>query len=979
MAAKRGWQPPIDRQNVKGIGHRYGPGHKGTDVQAVRGTPIKAPADGIVATVERRPVEGLTTVIRDKGTGQREEMGHQQTAAVKRGQQVKQGQTVGKVGSSGAGSSGPHLHFEQQNQQGQPLNPEQQLGAMACLPMSPDTVGACQPQSQACGPQVGMGAGEQDDPTPNWNGEHWVSPVAHAQIHGIGNPFRAPWGRGDVHNGVDIGAKKGTPVRAPVNGVVVETPYRQRDFGQRVIIQDRHGFTHVLSHMARNRVPKVGSQVKAGQTVGFVDQTGEFARGPHVDYRIRTLQENHVNPMAVLGRWSSGRLQAPQPSPPSAGKVGVGDGCCCVCYADLSAGSCGCGAGPAECGQGGCCCVESVIGCPTCEDVIQPQGCGACTPCACSNGAAAAANGAASIVGWDSFGNPIMGSGPSLVGSGYGESDAVGTGKGCCCCCCSGGGGNPYGSGGLGNCYSGAGCNTNWCTVGQCGGGTYAGGGYCYYQCTGTNAGTSWCCIGKCGGGNYFGGGVCSPGSCSATPSSGCTCYWCYGGTSPSGSTCVAYPTGTASSSSSSGGTTPGGGSAPAGSGGRTTGGGAKPGSGSPYNACYVNVQEQQLQYDYAKLAADDAYRNGIATGQINGMCTLEAKKFAEQKAQDAFNNTLRAGQLTGCYNGQKTVQEQQLQNTTALDALKLLQSAQTDPFAYERMARGVQASGIPNSIAALTSFGPIPKILGATQTATPVTLQSLLNASTGAPGSTVGASPTPYQAPQDLGSLLTQKGWRSAGQVSQMTPDDVRNTAIVGFNQQLGVPVATLQGLDNAQLTALASPQNYQAPQNFSDLLAQEGWRQGNPASYMSPDDMRNTAIVELNKRLGTAIPSLQGMNDQQLISLAMAQTPPPGAVAAQQYQQQQRAAGPTGPAEQNGICACGTVAALDQSGGPATWNAPNFFSLNPEEQQFDLSAAQAAGFGTPASIVAQLKNGLPQAAGPTSGRVVPVGSSFG
>ncbi|HVM10354.1 MAG TPA: peptidoglycan DD-metalloendopeptidase family protein [Acidimicrobiales bacterium] len=84
--------------------------HTGVDFGSASGTPIKAAAAGVVISVGDRGGYG-TTVIIDHGGTLATLYAHQSRAAVKDGQTVARGDTVGYVGSTGF-STGPHLHFE---------------------------------------------------------------------------------------------------------------------------------------------------------------------------------------------------------------------------------------------------------------------------------------------------------------------------------------------------------------------------------------------------------------------------------------------------------------------------------------------------------------------------------------------------------------------------------------------------------------------------------------------------------------------------------------------------------------------------------------------------------------------------------------------------------------------------------------------------------------------------------------------------
>jgi murein DD-endopeptidase MepM/ murein hydrolase activator NlpD len=84
--------------------------HEAIDIVAPKGTPIKAPADGIVTYSGVDPSLGNMLVV-DHGYGVITRYGHNDTILVREGQRVKRGDTIATVGSSGR-STGPHLHYE---------------------------------------------------------------------------------------------------------------------------------------------------------------------------------------------------------------------------------------------------------------------------------------------------------------------------------------------------------------------------------------------------------------------------------------------------------------------------------------------------------------------------------------------------------------------------------------------------------------------------------------------------------------------------------------------------------------------------------------------------------------------------------------------------------------------------------------------------------------------------------------------------
>lgn len=86
--------------------------HKGVDYAAPRGTPIKAAGDGRIALAGRHGGYGNAVIIQH-GQRYRTLYAHMQGFAkgVRSGSNVKQGQIIGYIGTTGL-STGPHLHYE---------------------------------------------------------------------------------------------------------------------------------------------------------------------------------------------------------------------------------------------------------------------------------------------------------------------------------------------------------------------------------------------------------------------------------------------------------------------------------------------------------------------------------------------------------------------------------------------------------------------------------------------------------------------------------------------------------------------------------------------------------------------------------------------------------------------------------------------------------------------------------------------------
>jgi len=84
--------------------------HAGTDLAAPTGTPVVAAYSGQVDTARFMGGYGLAVVLAH-GSTEQSLYAHLSEIFVQPGQQVQQGEVIGRVGSTGY-STGPHLHFE---------------------------------------------------------------------------------------------------------------------------------------------------------------------------------------------------------------------------------------------------------------------------------------------------------------------------------------------------------------------------------------------------------------------------------------------------------------------------------------------------------------------------------------------------------------------------------------------------------------------------------------------------------------------------------------------------------------------------------------------------------------------------------------------------------------------------------------------------------------------------------------------------
>ncbi len=95
---------------------------------------------------------------------------------------------------------------------------------------------------------------------------------------------------GKNHHGIDIGARRGTPILASSSGTVKFSGWGPTGYGLMIIIKHPGNLTTVYAHNSRNLVKK-GNKVKRGQMIARVGKTGR-ASGPHVHFDV--LNDTHA-------------------------------------------------------------------------------------------------------------------------------------------------------------------------------------------------------------------------------------------------------------------------------------------------------------------------------------------------------------------------------------------------------------------------------------------------------------------------------------------------------------------------------------------------------------------------------------------------------------------------------------------------------------------------------------------------------------
>jgi murein DD-endopeptidase MepM/ murein hydrolase activator NlpD len=110
-------------------------------------------------------------------------------------------------------------------------------------------------------------------------------------------PRKSPYsGRVKMHEGIDIGARRGGRVVAPADGLVVQAEKRP-GFGRFVQIDHGYGVETIYAHNTSLKV-KAGDRVKRGTVIATVGSTG-YSTGPHVHYEVR-VNDIPVDPLYFI-------------------------------------------------------------------------------------------------------------------------------------------------------------------------------------------------------------------------------------------------------------------------------------------------------------------------------------------------------------------------------------------------------------------------------------------------------------------------------------------------------------------------------------------------------------------------------------------------------------------------------------------------------------------------------------------------------
>lgn len=124
-------------------------------------------------------------------------------------------------------------------------------------------------------------------------------PVDNVPISALRNSWHAPRDTKRRHEGIDIFAKRGTPVRSTTAGIVNRIATNKLG-GNVVWVLGPGGYRHYYAHLHQTANIRTGQRIDAGTLLGFVGNTGNAKHTPpHLHYGIYT-RTGAVNPYRLL-------------------------------------------------------------------------------------------------------------------------------------------------------------------------------------------------------------------------------------------------------------------------------------------------------------------------------------------------------------------------------------------------------------------------------------------------------------------------------------------------------------------------------------------------------------------------------------------------------------------------------------------------------------------------------------------------------
>lgn len=131
-------------------------------------------------------------------------------------------------------------------------------------------------------------------------------PVQGVRPQALRDTWHAARGGGRTHEGIDIFARRGTPVRAATEGIVLRVGSNR--LGGRVVwVLGPAGQRHYYAHLDQFSDVAAGMRVEPGRVLGYVGTSGNAAgTPPHLHYGVYEAG-GAINPYPLLRAEAEGR------------------------------------------------------------------------------------------------------------------------------------------------------------------------------------------------------------------------------------------------------------------------------------------------------------------------------------------------------------------------------------------------------------------------------------------------------------------------------------------------------------------------------------------------------------------------------------------------------------------------------------------------------------------------------------------------
>lgn len=249
---------------------RWQAGHRGVDLAASVGTPVRAAADGRVSVAQVIAGRGVVSVVHGELRTTYEPV----QVSVGVGQQVRAGEVLGTVQAGHCPQGCLHFGLKRGEQYLDPLP-----GGTSVRLLPATAVALARRLAEQRAQALAAGGFEAGGPG------LLLNPVGGRVGSAFGRRFHPIFKEWRLHAGVDLSAACGTSIRAAADGVVQSVSYDSSG-GHRLVLGHAGGLSTQYLHALRRYGVRAGQQVRRGQVVGLVGSTG-WSTACHLHFGVK--------------------------------------------------------------------------------------------------------------------------------------------------------------------------------------------------------------------------------------------------------------------------------------------------------------------------------------------------------------------------------------------------------------------------------------------------------------------------------------------------------------------------------------------------------------------------------------------------------------------------------------------------------------------------------------------------------------------